>query len=1594
MKKILSLLVLLVTTLSAFALDFTDYRKVTLGSYTPTESNDAKLSVTDNGDGTYNVTFNDIINKDVSYTDNYGTFTFSNVSGSKSGDVTTVTATDVTGTVSGGTYNITEFTKGNLSLKFKDGKAYATMTATCRVFYSNYTFDVVFGTDEGFDGGSTGGGETGGETSSIVTVKENFQSTEGSSWGENVTIDWNTQKLVVSVNLASTGSDKGFLGVTKKGQTAGWNNYGIIFYNTNGSTVQGYAPGQPNNANTNQVTKGEDPVRFEISKDGGVKCQGNVVISASNIAHLTNQSEIVVGAADKPAGALYNYIKVVPLNWTEVPPVTVKAEVPFTGVTLSGSNGVTGTADVTFKEMSDETVQMTFNGAGYGISATNLTKGTDAKGRTTYTGEAVSDVMSTVTYTVNAVVYSEGTTQKLYMTMVDKENTTFTVGEDPDYVAPVTYKNTLYVVEKAKLLVETPDAEVVLQDKGDNKYDVTLPAFTAGGMNVPSITFEATKADNKLTASNVSVADVYSGEAAVVTMDGTFEADGKLFASLTVKCGEWFDYEVGYGIKPFVATTKEYTAEWANVKVGDAEPVNFQNAKADYTEFAKGQYSLTFKDLTIGGKKIGDFTIKYVHMDKMGQLSTTAAAGTWTRVEADQNVASEGAEASISGFEGTLGGTGDGTLFVKFTINAYGTVAVDFGHKYKAPEPPVAPKDETVVEKYQADGTGFSHKINVDWDKQKIVASIDFSNGGDDKDILAMTTGESFTAFQTSTYRTMHWYCNQTAKQMSGFFAKDGAGNNNTGRMDVADCLAKFEISKAEGLKVNGVVKMTPEVLKELLTGDPIIIGSGESPKFSTAYYNYIKVVSLDWKEPTEPTEPEVKVEKTFNEALYMNEQKFADAKVVVKEMSDNTVNMSLQFNGNEYTSTELTKGTDEKNRTTYTGKVSKDTQTYDVAGVVYEKDNAERLYMTMTATGVTFVVGENPDVVTPEVTEVSNKTYTSNLRILDGETTVVEEAEANVNIVKYSDESYKVTLKNVNMLNKTQDLVFVGKALIEEAPTEATEPLTIIAKSDEATTAVFGEQVSGTFEITEVSADEIKMGFSMESQNFSYQGEFNYTEEEEPEVYTNNLHIYDAAAPETDLFQADQAKVEFLATETGEFKLTLKDVTLNEKTQDLVFTGALPTPQPGGQDPLAEEGEGEVTPAEPAMVLNATADEATSRFFGSTGTYVTAVFNVSYDKNDNFMMTFIIDNNYGGEFNYEKKTPETPDVTVEVEKTFTDSFSLNNVSLGNAKVTIKEMSDKTINMVFTFGTNDFTSTDLVKGTDDKNRTTYTGTISIGGVECVVNGVVYTKDNAEKLYMTLVSTTSGTYVFGTEPTDTPEPPVVEEYPINFDKDANSTHSSRVLNSFSLQQTGKDKQTKSVKTSKAAYEDHTADEPFTVEAGSELTASFDYTGEWMHSFVYIDFDNDGQFSYKEGQWDQTGTDLVAFSFYSLDSNPKNDASGYNSVGDELTGDARNTYVAPSFKAPAKAGEYRIRFKIDWNCILPGGSSSILSDGGGVWDATLKVVEPVVDGISSINGEVANGEAQLFTIDGVKLNKLQKGLNIVRTADGKVKKVLVK
>ncbi len=504
------------------------------------------------------------------------------------------------------------------------------------------------------------------------------------------------------------------------------------------------------------------------------------------------------------------------------------------------------------------------------------------------------------------------------------------------------------------------------------------------------------------------------------------------------------------------------------------------------------------------------------------------------------------------------------------------------------------------------------------------------------------------------------------------------------------------------------------------------------------------------------------------------------------------------------------------------------------------------------------------------------------------------------------------------------------------------------------------------------------------------------------PNIYNFTSNAYVKAGDEVTNFENAQAVLtEYME---GVYMVKFKKLTLGTKTEDFTIENLKLKAVDGEEGKIVFE-----TPDTYGFWNDA--DETELNF-----TDFSASVKVGENGFEGFVCKFTTEN---GQFVYGEKaeTPEPPSVVEtkifsdKLEYTFKTATGVNDPqkltieSLGNNRYNVILANLDTYNTLYVnVGTISFlnvegTTVDGVTTIDvQKPEVTFTD----ADYEFTDNkeGALKVQFNDTKAYLKATGVTSivllntsydYTLVFGTE-FSTEEPK--DDYAINFDKDANSTHSSRALNSFSLQQTGKDKQTKSVKTSKAAYEDHTADEPFTVEAGSELTASFDYTGEWMHSFVYIDFDNDGDFSYKEEQWDQTGTDLVAFSFYSLDSNPKNDASGYNSVGDELTGDARNTYAAPSFKAPAKAGEYRIRFKIDWNCILPGGSSTILSDGGGVWDATLKVVEPVVDGISTINAEAANGEAQLFTIDGVKLNKLQKGLNIVRSADGKVKKVLVK
>lgn len=1121
MKKILSLLALLVMTLTAFAKDYTGHRTVTYGYNTPTESDDAVVSITDNGDGTYNVTFNDVINVSGSYRDNYGTYTFSNVAGTTTDGLTTIDLTGLTVAIANCDLGLTSGEDATLLAKFNDEKAYAKFSAKIGGYYKSL-ISAEFGVD---DFGSTGGGGVV-ETTEGPLVEAGLTPNGARIEAKPFTINWDTHKVVAKLDMTTCqGVNENALSFSNNAANlAEWNTSNgasLHFYYTKDAYVwNGTANVQLTNTFTIQFRNSDDlsttptkyvqvndpsNVRVELRQDG-VYIDGTLAFEASDYAKLLTYNDLVFGSTqgENRSNATYKYVEVVGLDWTE--PATVVASKEYTDklfMTMAGGQpSELGTSTVTVKEMSDGTYNMSLVIGENTVEAENVVKGTDEKDRTTY---ACTFNMGEQEYQVNAVVYTnDNNEEKIYLTATTT-GATFTVGSDPDYVAP-------------------------------------------------------------------------------------------------------------------------------------AEP-----------------------------------------------------------------------------------------------------------------------EDVTLWEKYQADGNGFSKTATIDWDKQKIVASIDFSNGGDDKDILAMTTGESFAAFQTSTYRTMHWYCNQSVKQMSGFFAKSGAGNNNIGRFDVADCLAKFEISKAEGLKVNGVVKMTPEALEELFASNTVLIGSGESPKFSHAFYNYIKVVSLDWTESTTPETPEAVVYKNTLKVVRNNETQTyeeAEVKVLAKEEGKYEVTIPAFSDmdgvpGQVGPVTFEATGTESEGNTVLTAE----NQEFTLTNVGWNNDVVVVSMNGTIADGQltgTFNVAFKNDAsytfnlyygVEPpvEVTEVSNKDYTSNLRIYDSESESEENLfqadEATVNVVKYSDESYKITLKQITLNEQTADLVFTGTEQratpYEEGGTVETEETMIVAKPDAATEEFLGgegEEIGATFQIVNVSENEIKMALNISGNTFMYDGEFNYDQPEEPK--------------------------------------------------------------------------------------------------------------------------------------------------------------------------------------------------------------------------------------------------------------------EDYAINFEKDAKQTHASRYSTSVSLTVNGQAQTIEFGKTMNG-YEDLTA-QSFTVTPGAEVTPAIGYVGEWMHGYVYVDLNNDKQFSFNADSDDQTGTEVVSYSFYSA----SNGSTGLNSKGETVSNNC-NVNPLPSFTAPAEEGTYRIRFKVDWNSIDAGGcvvsGNNILNNGGGIYDATL-VVKDITNGIDSINAEAAN--AELFTVDGVKISKLQKGLNIVRTADGKVKKVVIK
>lgn len=184
----------------------------------------------------------------------------------------------------------------------------------------------------------------------------------------------------------------------------------------------------------------------------------------------------------------------------------------------------------------------------------------------------------------------------------------------------------------------------------------------------------------------------------------------------------------------------------------------------------------------------------------------------------------------------------------------------------------------------------------------------------------------------------------------------------------------------------------------------------------------------------------------------------------------------------------------------------------------------------------------------------------------------------------------------------------------------------------------------------------------------------------------------------------------------------------------------------------------------------------------------------------------------------------------------------------------------------------------------------------------------------------------------------------EDYPMNYSKDTKCSRTDRGLKGISLGD-----QTFSVygdiTTSTPAYT-YLSKQAFLAKPGETLNPAVQYKGIWMHSYVYLDLNNNGRFEPKvEGGQivPNAGNELLAYSFLG----GEDENSGFNSAGTEISGNGRNTLVMPEFTLPSdlQHGFYRMRYKVDWNSADAGGSiennNHILNNGGGAIDVRLNV-----------------------------------------------------
>lgn len=190
----------------------------------------------------------------------------------------------------------------------------------------------------------------------VTTLRRNFTATEGVQWYDVTNIDFNTQKVIVEVsNVSTTMTTAGkneLISFCGSEYLMGWREWCLTAYSGDGANLQVYAF-TDKDANDNlhytssNATYSNHSVTFELSKANGLKVNGTVKATASQVANVTNKTSIKIGCTDAAHVATYT-VKIVPLDYSTSSSYTVNnTSIPSSSIVSSIRENVTNNGSTT-----------------------------------------------------------------------------------------------------------------------------------------------------------------------------------------------------------------------------------------------------------------------------------------------------------------------------------------------------------------------------------------------------------------------------------------------------------------------------------------------------------------------------------------------------------------------------------------------------------------------------------------------------------------------------------------------------------------------------------------------------------------------------------------------------------------------------------------------------------------------------------------------------------------------------------------------------------------------------------------------------------------------------------------------------------------------------------------------------------------------------------------------------------------------------------------------------------------------------------------------------------------------------------------------